>query len=534
MPQRSNASRPSRARAPVRPTARSRAAAGGPPLTILMITPEAAPFAKGGGLADVAAALPRALDRLGHAVTLVLPRHRGAAPGAPLVEVRRVALGGRTVDAGYVEEPLGERSRVVLVDCPGFFDRDGLYGVGSSDYPDNPRRFAFLVLAALEWAAGRGERPAVVHAHEWQTGLAPVYLQTRYGGHPALAGVPTVFTIHNAAFRGLFDPWWMGEIDLPSWLFDPERLEFWGHISFLKAGIFFSRAITTVSPRYAREILTPEFGFGFEGVLARRAADLHGILNGIDDELWNPMADPFLPAPFDATDLSGKTAAKRALLEAFRLPAGPEALARPVVGMVSRLTYQKGFDLLVALEAELPRLEAAFVLLGTGEAGLEAFWRGLAERHPDRIAARIGFGEQLAHLIEGGADLFLMPSRFEPCGLNQMYSLRYGTVPVVRETGGLADTVVNHEGPARAGTGFTFRESTPGALLAALTRALDTFGRKTEWRRIQRAGMRQDHSWDVSAREYVKVYRAAAGPGPGGAAGRRPRAGAAGSKARGH
>jgi starch synthase len=480
-----------------------------------MIAPEVAPFAKSGGLADVAGALPRALDRLGHRVNLVAPRHRGAAAEAAVTERRLIPAGGRAVEAGFVELPLGERSRVVLVDRPDLFDRDGLYGVGSTDYPDNPRRFAFLVLAALEWAAARGERPAVVHAHEWQTGLTPVYLQTRYAGHPLLGGVPAVFTIHNAAFRGLFDPGWMRELELPSWLYDPAHLEFWGHISFLKGGIVFSQAVTTVSPRYAREILTPEFGFGFEGILKTRESDLYGILNGIDWELWDPMTDPFLPAPFGSADLSGKTAAKRALLEAFGLPIDADALARPVVGMVSRMTSQKGIDLLVALESELPRLGAAFVVLGSGDAAFEAFWRRLADRHPRRMAARIGFDERLAHLVEGGADLFLMPSRFEPCGLNQMYSLRYGTVPIVRETGGLADTVVDHGGGGKTGTGFTFQDPAPAALLAALTRALETFGRKVEWRRIQKAGMRLDHSWDASAREYVKVYRAAAGEAPG-------------------
>jgi starch synthase len=292
-------------------------------------------------------------------------------------------------------------------------------------------------------------------------------------------------------------------------------MEYWGRISYLKAGIVFSKLVTTVSPTYAHEIQTPELGFGFDGVLRHRSRDLVGILNGIDYDQWDPERDLNLPEPYNASKLKGKGAAKRKLLETYGLPAKLKERARPLIGMISRMVDQKGFDLIASLADELPTLDATFVVLGTGERRHQDLWRDLAATHPTVIGARIGFDEGLAHLIEGGSDIFLMPSRFEPCGLNQMYSLRYGTVPVVRATGGLRDTVRDVDPETGQGTGFTFGEYTPEALLAALRRALALFGNRTLWRRIQRAGMRQDFSWDASARQYVEVYaRAAAHRGP--------------------
>jgi starch synthase len=292
----------------------------------------------------------------------------------------------------------------------------------------------------------------------------------------------------------------------------PDALEYWGRISYLKGGILFSNVVTTVSPRYASEIQTPEFGFGFEGVVVNRRRDLVGILNGIDYDQWDPARDPNLPAPFSASNLEGKEAAKRAVLAAYGLPVSDVTLARPLVAMISRMVDQKGFDLLAALAGELPGLHASIVLLGTGERRYEELWTGLAARNPERIGARIGFDEGLAHLIEGGADVFLMPSRFEPCGLNQMYSLRYGTLPLVRATGGLFDTVSNLDPRTGEGTGFVFDHYTPQALLSTLRWALDVFADRELWRRAQLRGMREDHSWEASAKEYVKVYERAARP----------------------
>jgi starch synthase len=365
------------------------------------------------------------------------------------------------------------------------------------------------VRAALEFAARRGTVPSIVHAHDWQAGLAPVYLRTLYAFHPTLGGTPSVTTIHNLAYQGVFTPDWLPRLDLGWDLFTVDRLEYWHHISFLKGGITDADLITTVSPRYAEEIQTKELGFGFDGILRARREDLAGILNGIDTRDWDPAHDPFLPKPFDADNLPGKLDAKIALLRRYGLPADGAAGTRPLVGMVSRMVDQKGFDLIAAVADDLTRVDATFVVLGTGEARYQDLWKTLAARHPDRIGAHIGFDESLAHLIEGGADIFLMPSRFEPCGLNQMYSMRYGTVPVVHAVGGLADTVRDYTPRRATPTGFVFHEYSPAALLEALARALALFTDPLKWRALQLAGMQQDFSWDRSAQEYVKIYERA-------------------------
>jgi len=473
-----------------------------------MIASEARPFAKTGGLADVLGALPPALARLGWDATVVLPKYRGVSAGA-LVATVPVSVGGYTRDARFFESPLPDGARAVLVECPDLYDRDALYGPLNIDYPDNARRFAFLVRAALELAARRGTAPSIVHAHDWQAALAPVYLKTLYASHPVLGGTPSVCTIHNLAYQGVFEADWLPRLDLGWDLFAIEWLEYWGRVSFLKGGINHAEIITTVSRRYAEEIQTPELGFGFDGILRRRRDDLVGILNGIDTGEWDPAHDRFLPRPFDADDLTGKSAAKAEVLTRYGLPADADTLKRPLVGMVSRMVDQKGFDLVAALAGDLHRLDASFIVLGTGEARYQSLWTALAARHPDRIGAHIGFDEGLAHLVEAGADIFLMPSRFEPCGLNQMYSMRYGTVPVVHAVGGLVDTVVDYVPRRSKSTGFVFREYTPAALLEALTRALILFGDVRKWRAVQRAGMRQDFSWDHSAQEYVRIYERA-------------------------
>jgi starch synthase len=475
---------------------------------VLIIGSEALPFAKTGGLADVLGALPPALARLGWNATVVLPRYRHVpATGTP-VAAFPLAIGGQRHDATLYEVPI-DGARAILVDIPPLFDRDQLYGVGNVDYPDNPRRFAFLVRAALEYAGQGAIPPTVIHAHDWQAGLTPVYLKTIYSGSPALARTPCVFTIHNLAYQGNFEPDWLPRLDLPWELLGVEAMEFWGRISFLKGGINYSELITTVSPRYSEEIQTPEFGFGFDGILRSRATDLFGVLNGIDVERWNPARDVHLPRAFTTDDLAGKRAAKAAVLREYGLGEDEAAMRRPLVGMISRMVDQKGFDLIAALQHELPQLDASFAVLGTGEPRYQDFWRGLSALHPDRIAVRIGFDERMAHLIEGGADIFLMPSRFEPCGLNQMYSMRYGTIPVVRRVGGLADTVRDYSSGQPDATGFSFDDYTPPALLAALSHALALYRAPARWHALQVAGMRQDHSWDRSAREYVKIYERA-------------------------
>ena len=476
-----------------------------------MVSSEAHPFAKTGGLAEVVGALPVALARLGHRVTLVVPRYRGTDVGGS--EPRRITLnfGVRTQQVALITVKIAEGVTAVLVDAPELFDRPGLYGQDGLDYDDNAWRFAVLSLAALEHARQAGERPSVIHAHDWQTGMVPVFQKMLMSTDRHVGGVPVVFTIHNLAFQGIFPASILPAVGLGWELFDIRALEYWGQISYLKGGVNFSERITTVSPTYAREILTPELGFGFDGVLRQRADALTGIVNGIDVQRWNPAADPLIPAPFTADDLSGKETAKAALLEAVGLPVTEKARARPLIGLISRLTGQKGFDLIAESAGELMKLDANWIMLGSGETQFEEGWRSLARRFPERVSATIGFDERLAHLIEAGADIFLMPSRFEPCGLNQMYSHRYGTVPVVRATGGLDDTVRDASDGA-GGNGFKFREYTPAALVAALRRALDLYAKPGRWKQIQAAGMREDHSWDASAREYVKVYEAAARP----------------------
>src|SRR4051812_1984663 len=479
-------------------------------MRVLMVASEAVPFAKTGGLADVIGALPRALVRLGHSVDVVMPRYRGIE-AEPIGRIA-ATLGSMTTDADVLAVT-ADGVRTVFIDRPDYFDRDYLYGASGHDYPDNPERFAFLTQAALTWALDSGRHYDVAHAHDWQAGLLPVQLTQMFRLHRAAQRIPGVFTIHNLAYQGVFDASWLPRLGLPWDLMHVDAIEYWNRISYLKAGINFSRLITTVSPRYAEEIQTPALGFGFDGILRARQADMVGILNGIDYDQWDPARDPNLPEPYDAAHLEGKTASKQQVLSAYGFPDTPEVRERPLVGMISRLVDQKGFDLLAELADELPRLDATFVLLGSGERRYEDLWLGLAARHPDRIGARIGFDEPLSHTIEGGADMFLMPSRFEPCGLNQMYSLRYGTVPVVRATGGLFDTVRNFDPRTGVGTGFTFDQYSAQALLDTLRWALGIYRDRDAWRRIQVAGMTQDFSWDASARQYVKVYERAGAQG---------------------
>jgi starch synthase len=477
-------------------------------LSILMVTSEAHPWAKTGGLAEVAASLTDALGDLGHSVTLVLPRYRMVSVEDTERRETRIAFGDRIVPVTFLEKRLSDRVTLVLVDVPELFDRDGIYGTSAGDFPDNAIRYAVFSRAALEYPRLRQFRPSIIHAHDWQTGMVPVFQKMQLSSDPFVGGVPAVFTIHNLAFQGVFPAATVPAIGLGYEVLDVQALEFWGNISYLKGGINFSERITTVSPRYAKEIVTPELGFGFEGVLARRSEDLVGILNGIDTARWTPTRDEFVSASFSADDFTGKREAKRALLSFVSLPADDAALARPLIGLISRLTDQKGFDLILAVADELMALDATWVMLGSGERRYEEAWRSLEARYPDRVSTTIGFDERLAHTIEAGADMFLMPSRFEPCGLNQLYSLRYGTVPIVRATGGLDDTVEDVDAAPATGTGFKFSAYLPAALSGTVKRALAAFGDRDRWQAIARRGMRQDHSWDASARQYVKVYRA--------------------------
>ncbi len=460
-----------------------------------MVASEAAPFAKTGGLADVLGSLPPALARLGDEVAVVVPRYRSVPVSevAPVLTLP-VYVGGRVFQTA-IHETMHHGVRYLFVDCPPLYDRPGIYGEAGGDYPDNHIRFALLNQAAIG-VARRLFRPDVFHAHDWQAGLLPVYVRENLALDPTFSGVRCVFTIHNLGYPGNFPPGRVAEIGLPRALFHSEGLEFYGQLSFLKAGIVWADAVNTVSPTYAREIQTPEFGFRLDGLLRARAAKLSGILNGVDYEEWSPETDRRLPARYSGADLSGKRVCKAALLKEMGLPVD---LERPVLGIVSRFAEQKGMDLVAAVAAD-PRLETAtLVVLGSGDPSLETAFRELAETFPNRVAVRIGYDEGLAHLIEAGSDMFLMPSRYEPCGLNQIYSLRYGTVPVVRATGGLQDTVDST-------TGFKFTGLAPADLAAAIASALDAFKDRPAWTARMRLGMAKDFSWDASAKDYQRLY----------------------------
>jgi starch synthase len=475
-------------------------------MRVCMLAAEAFPYAKTGGLADVLAALPEALRALGVDVTVMIPGYRTALRAAGAVERLgrvRAPVASRLEPADIVRVP-GAAVPTLLVDAPRYFDRDGLYGEGGSDYGDNAERFTVFCRAALEWMRGLAAPPDIVHCHDWQAALVPAMLRATAALYPELRRVRLVQTVHNLAYQGRFPASAWHLLNLDGRYFTSDWLEFWGDVSFLKAGLVFGDALTTVSPRYAREIQTPALGEGLDGVLRARASRLRGITNGIDYRIWNPATDLNLPARYDADDLAGKSVCKADLQRTLGLR--PDAAA-PLLGIVSRLAWQKGID--VALDALAPLCEHSdvqLVVLGSGEPDLERRLRELAARVPDRVAARTGMDEALAHRIIAGADLFLMPSRYEPCGLNQMYSQRYGTVPVVHATGGLDDTVTPFDPSTWDGTGFSFAPCTAEALRDALDRAFAVRADAAAWDRLVRNGMRQDFSWERSARAYQMVY----------------------------
>jgi starch synthase len=470
-------------------------------LNILLVAPEAVPYAKTGGLADVAGALPKALAKLGQRVRVILPRY-----SVPEI----TAISKRFTDNLAVPFDFGVRHSAVYVDrlsdvlfyfidAPEYFSRGKLYGE-----PDDAERFAYFSRAAIELAKISGERFDIIHLNDWMTGLAAAYLKTVYSGEQAFARTKILFTIHNIAFHGLFDPNLLAKFGLPAWLYRTENgIEFYGQASALKAGVVFSDAISTVSPQYAKEIQTPEFGERFDGLLRARSADLFGILNGVDYEEWSPENDRYIAAHYSANDLSGKRECKRDLLKVFGLD---EDLDRPLIGCISRLSDQKGFDLILDISEKMLARGVSFVLLGSGAEVYERAFQSLQRARPSRVGVYLGFSNELAHKIEAGADMFLMPSRFEPCGLNQMYSLRYGTVPIVRGVGGLEDTIENFDRSTGRGNGFKFYEYSSARLLEKIQEALEVYAEPELWRRLMLNGMRADYSWDASARRYIVLY----------------------------
>jgi starch synthase len=473
---------------------------------ILFVASEGLPFSKTGGLADVVEALPKALVALGHEVAVVLPRYRGTKAGVVVIPSLTIPLANRLRFPAILDGTQISGVRYFFVDDPEYFDRDGLYGNSAGDFPDNAERYSLFCRAAIEivkhvWPAD------VIHCHDWPTAMVPVLLRTSYGDDPAVKDIPVVFTIHNMGYHGLFPKVVLERAGIPMSVYHPAGLEFFGNVNFLKGGIVYSDFLTTVSRRYAQEIQTPEYGFGLDGVVRTRADRLTGILNGVDYSAWSPDKDKLIPMKYSAKDMGGKHVCKQALLELFGI--APENASRPVIGIVSRFADQKGFDLIAEKAYELMKEELSLVVLGAGERKYEELFATLASTFPGRAGVKIAYDNELAHKIEAGADMFLMPSRYEPCGLNQIYSLKYGTVPVVRATGGLDDTVEPFDLEHGTGTGFKFAEYSGEAMMQAIRQALHHCTDERIWKRIQLNGMAKDFSWKGPAAEYAKVYEAA-------------------------
>ena len=480
-------------------------------MRVLHVTAELYPWVKAGGLGDVAAGLPPALTALGEDVRLLLPGFSGFLDAfEDITDVARLAtpFAPERVRVALARLP-GSRRHAYLVDHPPFYDRPGnpYAQPDGSDWPDNHRRFGLFgwVAAALARGVDGAWRPDILHCHDWHAGLAPAYLAATA---PTESRAPTVFTIHNIAYRGLFRPGIFSELALPPQFFSIGGVEFYGQVSFLKAGLFYADRLTTVSPTYAREIQTPAFGWGLDGLLRARAAGLTGILNGVDGQVWDPSHDPNLPQAYGIEDAAaGKRAAKRALQHRLGLDPHEDV---PLFGAVSRLTPQKGLDLLLPAIPGLVAGGGQLALLGSGDADLETGFAVAAQTHRGSVGVELGYDEALAHLIVGGADVVTMPSRFEPCGLTQLYALRYGTLPLVRRVGGLADTIVGADAVSLAegtATGFTFVEESPQALASTIGRAAALFREPAMWRRMMRRAMTRDFTWEAAARQYLVLYR---------------------------
>jgi len=478
-------------------------------LRVLFLSPEAVPFAKTGGLADVAGALPNALRHLGVDVEVMLPFYRvvreGGFEARPLLKDLAVPLGNSELAAQVLGAKTEDGLSVYLIDREDLYDRPNLYGTPLGDYYDNLERFAFFAHAALGTITTLSLKPNVIHCHDWQTGLVPALLKGPHRDSTSLGATATVFTIHNLGYPGLFPADKLPLTGLSGdAFFHPEGVEYYGKISLLKAGIVYSDAVTTVSPAYAKEIQTAEYGMGMEGILRHRGAHLQGILNGVDYSLWDPSQDPHIPAHYSPRKVAGKQVCKKSLIQEMALD--PILGKRPVLGMVSRLDVQKGLDLLVQILDDILSLDVGLVILGSGDEQIQQAIQQAAQRHQGRISLRMGFDDPLAHLIMAGADIFLIPSRYEPCGLTQMYALKYGTVPVVRATGGLDDTIVQFVSRTGKGNGFKFRPYEAAAFLQAIREAVALFTDLKAWRKLISNGMKADFSWEESARKYLELY----------------------------
>jgi len=465
---------------------------------------ECVPFSKTGGLADVVGALPPALAYLGHDVTVYVPRYRSTKLDNPRKAIASITVpfDDRYRFCSVLDGGVRSGVQFYFIDYPPFFDREALYGTPLGDYHDNAERFALFCRAVLEASKILGS-PDLFHCHDWQTALIPILIKTLYREDPAFAHTPCVFTIHNLGYQGLFPPEVLPLLMLPWDLFTMAKLEFYGKVNFLKGAIDAADYLTTVSRKYAQEIQTAEYGFGLEGVLRARAATLTGILNGVDYTEWNPATDKMIAANYSADDMSGKAKCKQDLLNEFGLAHDTQL---PVIGIVSRFAGQKGFDLIQYVADRMAQEELIVIALGTGDREYEDMFRRLHKQYPQKFAVKIEFNNRLAHKIEAGADMFLMPSKYEPAGLNQLYSLKYGTVPIVRATGGLDDTIEPYDPTTSKGTGFKFKEYSGEALLDTVKAAVLAYRDTQRWEKLMHNGMVQDYSWAMAAKEYVKVY----------------------------
>ena len=478
------------------------------PLKVLFVSSEAVPFAKTGGLADVAGALPGALVKLGCEVALVMPKYRSITQERTKLHLEErlipVPMGMGDLSADILSTRLGStHGKVYFIQNDRYFDREGLYGSPEGDYQDNAERFAFFGRAVLEMCRALKWSPDIIHLNDWQTGLIAPYLKALYANDPILAKARTLFTIHNMAYQGVFPKYFLPMTGLGWEEFTHEKMEFYDQINYLKAGLVYSNALNTVSPRYAREIQTDEFGHGLQGVLQGRTADLHGILNGVDYDEWNPATDKEIPAQYTAKNHEKKDESKRKLLAEVGLPYNAQT---PVVGLVSRLVDQKGLDLIAEIIPRFLEQDAQLIVLGTGDPRYHQMFEDLHLQHPTRVSAQLKFDNRLAKLVYAGSDLFLMPSRFEPCGLGQMIAMKYGTVPVVRKTGGLADSVENLSLDGLSGNGFVFEDYKGDQFFFALKRALEAFHQPKLWKELVNRAMRADFSWDASAAKYLELY----------------------------
>jgi starch synthase len=481
-------------------------------MRILLVTPEANPFARSGGLAEVIYALAWALVKLGHRVSVVLPLYRQVREsGRELTNTGyelSIPLSWKTIPATIATHRIDPNLDFYFIGQDGFFNREGLYGTSYGDFEDNSERFAFFSRAVVELIEALEPEFDVIHAHEWQTGLVPVYLRTIYHDRPGLQRLPVVYTVHNVGYQGLFSAYDLPLTGLGWELLSPKALEFYGKLNFMKGGLVFADILTTVSTKYREEILTPEYGFGLEGLFRERAHELYGVLEGVDYYRWDPTRDALLAATYDQDNLKGKRACKQALLQRFGLDL---PLTRPLIGMTTRFFERKGIDLVESILDDLMGMDVGFIIQGTGEERHHYLLQEFSLKYPRRMGLMIGYTEELAHQVIAGADIFLMPSRYEPCGLDQLYCLRYGTIPVVRATGGLDETVQEFDPAKGTGNGFKFTTYSPEDLLAAVQRALDIYQQRQLWEKLMKSNMALDYSWTKTAGpKYVELYGLAA------------------------